>query len=61
MVKVLNYLNITISDRDFIFCFALFFRLRIGTCVLDILSPVFLELDRLMLSLCLTMIRQLCC
>ena len=58
MVKVLN---ITISDRNFIFCFAYFFRLRIVHVYFDILSPVYLGLGRLRLSVCLTMIRLLCC
>ena len=58
MVKVLN---ITISDRNFIFCFAYFFVHASVHVFFDILSPVFLELGRLMLSVCLTMIRLLCC
>ena len=58
MVKVLN---ITISDRNFIFCFAYFFVRASVHFYFDILSPVFLELGRLMLSVCLTMIRLLCC
>ena len=35
--------------------------LRIEHVYFDILSPVFLELGRLMLSVCRTMIRLLCC
>ena len=35
--------------------------LRIVHVYFDILSPVFLELGRLMLSVCRTMIRLLCC
>ena len=57
MVKVLN---ITISDRKFIFCFAYFFRPRIGTCLLLYLKSCIFELGRLMLSVCPTMIRLLC-
>ena len=58
MVKVLN---ITISDRNFNFCFAYFFIHASVHFYFDMLSPVFLELGRLMLSVCLTMIRLLCC
>ena len=53
MVKVLN---ITISDRNFIYCFAYFFVCASVHVYFDILSPVFLELGRLMLSVCLAMI-----
>ena len=58
MVKVLN---ITISDRNFIFCFAYFFVRTLVHFYFDILSAVFLELGRLVLSVCLMMIRLLCC
>ena len=59
MVKVLN---ITISDRNFIYCFAYFFVCALVHVYFDILSPVFLELGRLMLSaVCLTIIRLLSC
>ena len=54
MVKVLN---ITINDRNFIFCFAYFFVRPSVHVYFDILRPVFLELGRLMLSVCLTMIQ----
>jgi len=47
---------ITIGDRNFIFCFAYFFVRASVHVYFDILSPVFLELGRLMLSVCLTMI-----
>ena len=57
-VKVLN---ITISDRNFIFCFAYFFVRASVHVYFDILSLVFLELGRLMLSVCLTMIQLFCC
>ena len=46
MVKVLN---ITISDRNFIFCFAYLFVRASVHVYFDISSPVFLELGRLML------------
>ena len=38
-----------------------FFVLALVHVYLDTLSPVFLELGRLMLSVCLTKIRLLCC
>ena len=47
MVKALN---ITIRDHNFIFCFAYFFIFPSVHFYFDILSPVFLELGRLMLS-----------
>ena len=51
MVKVLN---ITISDRNFIFCFAYLFVRASVHVYFDILSPVFLDLGRLMLMICLS-------
>ena len=47
MVKVLN---ITISDLNFIFLFAYFFICASVHFYFDIVSPVFLALGRLMLS-----------
>ena len=47
MVKVLN---ITISDRNFIFCFAYLFVRASVLVYFDISSPVFLELGSRMLS-----------
>ena len=60
MVEVLY---ITINDRNYIFCFVYIFVRASVHVYFDFLSPVFLELGtgRLMLSVCLTMIRLLCC
>ena len=52
MVKVLN---ITISDRNFIFCFAYFFVRASVHFYFDILrTPAFLELGKLMFIICLS-------
>ena len=60
---MVNVLNITISDRNFIFCFAYFFVRASVHVFFDFLSPAFLELGTggLMLSVSLTMIKLLCC
>ena len=58
MVQVLN---IKISDvTATLFSVVLINRPRISTCLLRNLSPVLLDFVRLMLSVCLTMIRLLC-
>ena len=59
MVQVLN---IKISDITATLFSVFLFFVRVSVHVyFEILSPVLLELVKLMLSVCLTMIRLLCC
>ena len=57
---MVKFLNVTISDRNFIFCFAYFFVRPSVHVYFDILSPVILMIHVICLSHN-NIIRLLCC
>ena len=57
---MVKFLNITISDRNFIFCFAYFFVRPLVHVYFNILSPVIFMIHVICLSQ-KNIIRLLCC